>query len=139
MKNWLQLFDVPGVVLHSLQAGPDELDIERLNASALIENPISNFNDWADTAAFVSKLDLVISVDTAVAHLSAALGKPTWMLAQHMHCWRWWDIANGTGAPWYNSMRILRQRDPNSWMELLTTCRDWLREEVRQDLRTKAA
>lgn len=133
LENFLQLASVPGVALYSLQAGPDALDIARCGAEVLINDQTLSLNDWADTAALVAKLDLVISVDTAVAHLSAAMGKPTWMLAQYMHCWRWWDIARGTGKPWYDSMRILKQSSPFKWESLLDTCHQWLVSEVKQE------
>lgn len=130
LEDFLDLASLPNIMLHSLQVGPNSADIERIYASALITDHTPHFIDWADTAAFIEKLDLVISVDTAVAHLSAALGKPTWMLSQHMHCWRWWGIKFGTGWPWYNEMRILRQTNPFDWKDIAVACRIWLAEEL---------
>lgn len=82
---------------------------------------------WDDTAALVQKLDLVITVDTAVAHLAGALGKPTWVLAQrdaaswHLMCWRH-DFAWNKKSPWYPSFRIFRQHQfnaPHFWNEVV--------------------
>lgn len=69
--------------------------------------------DWADTAALIANLDLVISCDTGVAHLAAAMGKPTWILSRHNGCWRW--LLNRTDSPWYPSVRLFRQPTFGDW------------------------
>lgn len=69
--------------------------------------------DFADTAAVIDALDLVISVDTAVAHLAGALGKPVWLLNRYASCWRWLQEGSRTG--WYPSMRIFRQPAVGDW------------------------
>jgi hypothetical protein len=69
--------------------------------------------DFADTAALVSQLDLVIAVDTSVAHLAGALGKPVWVLSRFDGCWRWLHGRDDT--PWYPSMRLYRQEQPGDW------------------------
>jgi tetratricopeptide (TPR) repeat protein len=81
---------------------------------------LRNFHDWtpelkdfADSAALVSCLDLVISVDSAAAHLGGALGKPTWNLMQFVPDWRWGH--RGEETMWYSSMRIIRQKKLNDW------------------------
>jgi ADP-heptose:LPS heptosyltransferase len=81
--------------------------------------------DFADTAALIANLDLVISVDTAVAHLAAALGKPVWLLDRFDACWRWLD--GRRDSPWYPSLRLYRQRRPGDWDSVLA--------EVIHDLR----
>jgi hypothetical protein len=68
---------------------------------------------FSDTAALIENLDLVITVDTAVAHLAASLGKPTWMLSRKGGCWRWG--VEGESTFWYPSMRIFRQETMNDW------------------------
>lgn len=129
LRDWLQLASVPNVELVSLQQGPDANDIAMRMAEGLIDDSeILRAKDWLATAKIVTNLDLVICVDTAVAHLAGAMGKPTWMLSQYTNCWRWWDIDNGTGRPWYKSMRILRQSKPGDWKTLLQTCVEDLRE-----------
>ena len=84
--------------------------------------------DFADTAALIANLDLVIAVDTAVAHLAAALGKPVWLLDRHKPCWRW--LLGRRDSPWYPSLRIYRQPSPGDWTSVLT--------EVTADLRATA-
>ena len=126
LENWLDLASIPGVYLWSLQKGEDAEDIQRLDVEGLIDDSfIRPVTEWAETAAFVSKLDLVVSVDTAIVHLAGAMGVPCWMLAQHTPCWRWWDIENKTGKPWYNSISIFKQEKYEGWkeqLEFVTAC-----------------
>jgi tetratricopeptide (TPR) repeat protein len=77
-----------------------------------------NLSDFSDTAAFIDNLDLILSVDTSVAHLSAALGKTTWILNRYETCWRWLDD-NRTGSPWYKSVRLFRQSKPYNWKDVI--------------------
>ncbi len=80
--------------------------------------------DFADTAALIGGLDLVIAVDTAVAHLAAALGKPVWMLSRFMGCWRW--LRDRDDSPWYPTLRIFRQQRAQDWDGALARVRDAL-------------
>ena len=77
--------------------------------------------DFADTAARIAHLDLVIAVDTAVAHLAATMGKPVWLLSRVGGCWRW--LQDGARSPWYPTMRIIRQTHPADWRPVLRTLR----------------
>jgi hypothetical protein len=94
--------------------------------------PLTNFMgevaDFADTAALVANLDLVISVDTAVAHLAGALGKLVWVLDRFDPCWRW--LAGRRDSPWYPTLRLYRQPTPGDWAPVLA--------EVLRDLRAVA-
>jgi tetratricopeptide (TPR) repeat protein len=74
-------------------------------------------HDFEDTAALVDQLDLVISVDTSVAHLAGALGKPVWLLNRFDTCWRW--LSAGDRSVWYPSMKIFRQRSAGEWDEVI--------------------
>ena len=78
---------------------------------------MEEMQDFADTAALVANLDLVISVDTAMAHLAGGLGVPTWLMSRHDACWRW--LAGREDSPWYPHMRVYRQAAPGSWDEVL--------------------
>ena len=73
----------------------------------------AELHDWADTAALIANLDLVISCDTAVAHLAASMGKPTWILSRYNGCWRWLD--HPTDSPWYPSVRLFHQSSAGDW------------------------
>ena len=73
----------------------------------------SLIHDFADTAALIEHLDVVISIDTAVAHLAGALGKPVWLMLPFAADWRW--LLKRCDSPWYPSMRIFRQEKPCEW------------------------
>lgn len=81
-------------------------------------------SDFAETAALIENLDLVVSVDTATAHLAAALGKPTWILSRFDGCWRW--LMSRSDSPWYPSVRLFRQRAPGTWDEVVRQVREEL-------------
>ncbi len=87
------------------------------HASAVLDVRTS-IRDFADTAALIEQLDLVISADTAVAHVAGALGKPVWMLDRYNTCWRW--RAAPDASPWYPSMRIFRQSRFGEWNGVAT-------------------
>jgi len=114
----LAALSMPGVRLYSLQKGPEALaQMAELRGSgwagaALIDHT-EELADFSDTAALISQLDLVISVDTSVAHLAGALGKPVWLLNRFDSCWRW--LLDRPDTPWYASMRIFRQSAPDDW------------------------
>jgi hypothetical protein len=76
-------------------------------------DPMGDVRDFADTAAIVAQLDLVISVDTAALHLAGALGKPVWLLNRFDPCWRW--LLDRDDSPWYPGLRQFRQAAPGDW------------------------
>jgi tetratricopeptide (TPR) repeat protein len=121
------LFDVPGTQFISLQKGEgaEQLraarDLPVYDADPLIES-------FADTAALVANLDLVICVDTSVCHLVGGMGRPVWMLSRFDSCWRW--FLKRTDSPWYPSMRIFRQRADRSWERVVADVRRALQELV---------
>jgi len=100
----------------SLQMGVAAQDGVRLPAGK-IKDVGTKIGDFADTAAIIANMDLVISVDTAVAHLAGAMGRPTWMLVPHVPEWRW--LLDRPDTPWYPTMRLIRQRAPGDWHELM--------------------
>jgi len=72
-----------------------------------------DLNDFADTAALIDHLDLIITCDTAVAHLAGALGKPAWILLPYASPWRW--MLDRSDSPWYPTVRLFRQHAPGDW------------------------
>ena len=80
--------------------------------------------DFSDTAALVECLDLVISVDTAVAHLAGAMGKPVWLLSRFDTCWRWFMDCDD--SPWYPTMRLFRQPHYMDWEPVMAKVREQL-------------
>lgn len=107
------LADVPGVRLHSLQKGDAATDVRRHGLEGRIVELDPLLADFVDTAAAISRLDVVVTIDTSVAHLAAALGKPTWVLLMHAADWRW--LHGRDDSPWYPSARLFRQPAPGDW------------------------
>ncbi|MGJ4912150.1 tetratricopeptide repeat protein [Bradyrhizobium sp. HKCCYLS2033] len=105
---------MPGVQLYSLQKEPrpgDALGLAELGTDVIDLGPL--LSDFAETAAAVAALDLVISVDTSVAHLAGALGRPVWVLLPYALDWRW--LRDRADSPWYPTMRLFRQDKPMAW------------------------
>ena len=84
--------------------------------------------DFSDTAALIQNLDLIISVDTAVAHLAGALGKPVWTLLPFVPDWRW--MLEREDSPWYPTMRLFRQPSPGDWESVIVRIKEALKELV---------
>ncbi|MDR3440669.1 FkbM family methyltransferase [Telmatospirillum sp.] len=113
LKALLPLAAVPGVTVYSLQAGPRAADIHKAAHPVLVGDLSPHLKDFVDTAAVIEQLDLVIAVDTSVAHLAGALGKPVWVLVPFAPDWRW--MQKGEDSPWYPSMRLFRQPASLAW------------------------
>ena len=77
----------------------------------------ADITDFADTAALIANLDVVLSVDTSVAHLAGALGRPVWTLLPFAPDWRW--MLKREDSPWYPSMRLFRQATAGNWSEVI--------------------
>ena len=105
------LAKISGVKLYSLKVGPD-FDQIKISPNE-IKNLGSQITDFQDTAEAVSCLDLVITVDTSIAHLAGAMGKPVWVLLPFAPDWRW--MLESDGSPWYQSMRLFRQQQLGEW------------------------
>jgi tetratricopeptide (TPR) repeat protein len=112
------ILDVPGVTFFSLQKGPGEEQLRAARFADRIVDHTRDLNDWAETAALVANLDLVISVDTGVIHLAGAMNKPVWTLLSTASEWRWMERRDD--SPWYPSMRLFRQAQLGNWRELAT-------------------
>jgi tetratricopeptide (TPR) repeat protein/glycosyltransferase involved in cell wall biosynthesis len=112
LQNFSELFEIPRVRFISLQKGKGLEQIEKIN-SELIANTDSLINTFEDTAAAIMNLDLVISVDTSVAHLAGALGKDAWIMLPFLPDWRW--QLERSDSPWYPSIRLFRQSEEKKW------------------------
>ncbi len=108
---------VPGVVFVSLQHGKEAAQASAPPSGMTLFDPIPGVKDFADTAAIIANLDLVISVDTSVVHLAGGMGKPVFLLDRYDHCWRW--LSGRADSPWYPAMRIFRQRRIGDWDPVL--------------------
>ncbi len=113
----LPLLQLPGVSWYSLQVGPATREIIQLGLARLIQDLNPQLHDFADTADAISRLDLVITVDTAVAHLAGAMGKPVWIMLPSEADWRW--LESRTDSPWYPSARLFRQSWSGNWISVV--------------------
>jgi tetratricopeptide (TPR) repeat protein len=115
LSQFEPLFSLSGLQFFSLQIGSAASQL------GTFQNPVIDLQlaieDMADTAALISHLDLVITVDTAVAHLAAALGKPTWVLLPFAPDWRW--LLDRDDSPWYPTMRLFRQPRIGDWNSVI--------------------
>ena len=121
------LSQLPGVRLFSFQVGAPELPPDLL-ASLHITPLASILDDFASTAAAVVCMDLIITVDTSLAHLTGALGKPVWTLLSHRAEWRW--MTERRDSPWYPSMRLFRQPQPHDWQSVFVQVRTALEKRI---------
>jgi tetratricopeptide (TPR) repeat protein len=117
----------------SLQKGePAESELSDKGGAYWPLGNLYNFSDelkdFSDTAALIENLDLVISVDTSTAHLSAALGKPTWILNRFDNCWRW--LINRNDSPWYPSVKLYRQTQHGDWKTVLSLVKNDLNKLI---------
>ncbi|MGA2537051.1 MAG: tetratricopeptide repeat protein [Terracidiphilus sp.] len=117
------LFDLDGVQFFSLQLGPAALQLAAMPAP--VQAPLVDLRhaiqDFADTAALMAHLDLIITVDTSVAHLAGALGKPAWVMLPFAPDWRW--LMDREDSPWYPAMRLFRQTRSGDWQPVVQRVR----------------
>ncbi|HEX4792506.1 MAG TPA: tetratricopeptide repeat protein [Humisphaera sp.] len=107
------LASVAGTEFISLQKGAAAAQARNAPTGLRLIDLTDDLHDFADTAALICNLDLVITVDTAVAHLAGALGKPVWVLLPFANDWRW--LRGRSDSPWYPTMRLFRQPTPGNW------------------------
>ena len=117
LADFAPLAAVPGVSLVSLQKGAPAEQLRTPPPGLAVRDVMGEIGDFAGTAALAAGLDLVIAVDTSVAHLAGALGKPVWVLSRHDGCWRW--LLERDDSPWYPTLRLYRQTRPGAWAEVI--------------------
>lgn len=115
------IIDVEGAEFYSLQKDAEERDERMIDL-------MSESQDFADTAALIDQMDLVVTVDTAVAHLSGALGKPTWILNRLDSCWRWERERDDSN--WYEGVRLFRQKKMMDWRPVIQKVKGSLQKFV---------
>lgn len=108
------LLTVPMAKFFSLQKN---VGVDQIAAFPEIDDAVGDCETFADTARVMKSLDLIITTDTAVAHVAGALGRPTWLLLKHAPSWRW--LRNRTDSPWYPTMRLFRQASPGDWNSVI--------------------
>jgi Flp pilus assembly protein TadD len=128
LEQLAPLTQLQGVTFYSLQMGPAAQQIANAPAGMKIIDLGKEIIDFADTAAIIANLDLVISVDTAVAHLAGALGKPVWVLLYYPAEWRW--LLDRDDSPWYPTMRLFRQGSDRDWSMVIQRLISALKEKA---------
>ena len=108
----LPLLDIEGTRFFSLQVGARHEELTR-SSKGRVPDLSSELRDYSETAGAVANLDLIVTVDTSVAHLAGAMGKPVWVLLSAVPDWRW--MLEREDNPWYPTMRLFRQRAPEDW------------------------
>jgi len=112
---------VPGVTLISLQKTAGLEQLANLPQGMVVETLGSDFDAgpdaFLDSAAVMMNLDLIVSIDTGLAHLAGALGRPLWILLKHVPEWRW--MLDRSDSPWYPTARLFRQKEPGDWSAIV--------------------
>jgi hypothetical protein len=121
-EAFLGLAGTPGIKFHSLQHVVRPADLPALTTRPAISRDVEKAADLADTAALIARLDLVITVDTAIAHLAGAMGKPVWIILHVAPDWRW--MADRADSLWYPAARLFRVAPPE-WLGQPTGA-DWV-------------
>ncbi len=117
LAEFLPLVRIAGTAFYSLQKGERSQDLRQLPPDCTVHDLDALIQDYGDTALLLDALDLLITVDTAVAHLAGALGKPVWLLLPEVSDWRWG--LEGETTPWYPSLRLFRQNRRGDWAGII--------------------
>ena len=114
------LLALPGIAWFSLQQGDPAAQIAAARGAENIV-PLPEGTPLVDTAALLAELDLIITVDTSIAHLAGALGRPAWVLLPFAPDWRWQLVRED--SPWYPTLRLFRQSRPGDWPSVIARVR----------------
>ena len=128
LEALLPLLGVPGTQFYNLQVGPRAAELAQHRLGDRLIDLAPDLTDFAETAAAMTALDLVITVDTSVAHLAGALGRPGWVALTTLPDWRW--HRSGADNPWYASLRLFRQPNRGDWASVVAEIGVALREKV---------
>ncbi|NND97753.1 MAG: tetratricopeptide repeat protein [Pirellulaceae bacterium] len=133
LQRFAILADIPNVTLVSLQKGPGEEHMDSAENQSMTIHRVDKLDDgsaaFEDTAGLVQYLDLVITTDTAIAHLAGAMGRPVWVPLSTAADWRWGH--NRQDSPWYPTMKLFRQSTPGDWENVFTSIATNLKEISR--------
>ncbi len=125
LQYFSPLFKIPDITWFSLQKGEHRAELTEFADKNRIYDLNEQIKDFADTAAIISQLDLVITVDTSVAHIPGAIGIPVWVILPFCGDWRW--LLHREDTPWYSTMQLFRQKQPGDWLEVLTRIAETLK------------
>src|SRR5205823_3137797 len=117
LREFAPLLRIPRLEFYSLQKGERSQELAEVPPELHIQDLGPSLQDFGDTAVILDQLDLVITVDTAVAHVAGALGKAVWVLLSDVPDWQW--LLEGERTPWYPTMRLFRQARAGDWAEVM--------------------
>jgi Tfp pilus assembly protein PilF len=129
LADFRPLADVPGIALLALQKGASSEQAGAWYGRAPLINIGAEIDNYDDTMAILDNLDLLITVDTSVAHLAGAMGRPVWIMLPRAPDWRW--LLDRSDTPWYPSARLFRQRQVRHWDDVVQAIATELRGELR--------
>ena len=118
LEQFAPLTNLEGTTFYSLQMGAPAGQIRALGPRVRLVDLQNEQKDFTDTAEIVANLDLVISIDTSVAHLAGAMGKPVWVLLSKSADWRW--LLERDDSPWYPTARLFRQSTMGNWQDVIS-------------------
>jgi tetratricopeptide (TPR) repeat protein len=118
VRELMILPQLPQIRYYSLQRGQAERELVETGLGNVVPNLAPQIDDFDDLAGALSGMDLLLAIDSAPAHLAAALGKPVWLIVPNSPDWRW--TLMGESTPWYPSMRLFRQKERGEWAPLMT-------------------
>ncbi len=131
VEQFLPFATHSGVEIYSLQVGKPAAALTACGGDVLITPLGQHLTDMGVTASILEELDLLITVDTAVAHLAGALGRPVWLLLPYAPDWRW--MLDRDDTPWYPTMRLFRQPKPGDWDSVFATAGKVLDEQLQNN------
>lgn len=127
LRELAPLFEISGCRFYSLQVGKAASDASGAGLPLIAWG--EDLRDFGDTAAAMSQLDLIITVETAAAHLAGALGKPAWVMLAQVPAWRW--LLDRSDSPWYPTLRLFRQTRAGDWSSVITALAQALGQYVK--------
>jgi hypothetical protein len=136
LAGFAPVLQVPGVAFYSLQKPVPDRDADYLKSQSGVIESNWELPDFLATASVITELDLVITVDTAVAHMAGALGKPVWVLIQHSADWRW--FLDDVTTPWYPTMQLFRQGTRGQWGPPIARVAQALRQLTEKTVEAKS-
>jgi ADP-heptose:LPS heptosyltransferase len=128
LETFSPLCELDNITFYSLQKGQPSEQAKNPPKGMNLVDYTEEIKDFSDTAALIQNLDLVLSVDTAVAHLAGALGKPIWTLLPFVPDWRW--MLNREDSPWYPTMKLFRQPAPRDWESVINRIEEALKQHI---------
>jgi hypothetical protein len=129
IDTYAPLFEIPGCAFYSLQVGEFADDVHNAGLTGFVADLTPAIKDWRDTAKALAAMDVLVSIDTATAHLAGAMGIKTLLLLNFAPCWRWMRDTETT--PWYKNHKLFRQHMPGAWGEPVASVARQLRMMAR--------